>query len=423
MSREAGEHRACSLTLKALAIAFAENGAPKSETRHEPGCLGMIRKGPSTRARIHASVPRRAARAGPRHHRPHPEKPFAPSRSRSKITAVPSSRGCATGAGNESSPARDLRRGSEEKKGEPAARGYTAIQNRAETRQRQFHAAGSATRDRLRLQHINLDSACASTIAAAIPLGPSPDAACFPAIISNYQITPSPITDSVYSRGGAVGHSTTLILPSSVRSMVGAYRPMSSRRHHIPVSRFSFIVVNRYCQSNTRICRGGLLANGLSAKSASTSRSFDSNCASVFGTMEYSRHEPSDANHRFQSNLRLVRRIDTRRLIHFLRLVTKWICDPILSVRGPLEFNFISTARHDCEQPVLIGDSEGLQSRYGGSWQRNLGKHPDQFCGGRIADPEQDYCTRCQLQKSPRMAKSIATTVQLGRQAAFESRP
>src|SRR6266849_5305339 len=40
---------------------------------------------------------------------------------------------------------------------------------------------------------------------------------------------------------------------------------------------------------------------GLLAKSASTSLSFDSRSTSVLGTIGYSRHDPREANHKFQS--------------------------------------------------------------------------------------------------------------------------
>src|SRR6266567_148124 len=106
----------------------------------------------------------------------------------------------------------------------------------------------------------------------------------------------------IYSRGCTVGHSTTLMLPSASRSSVGAYRPNIRRRHHMPLERFSAIVVNQYCQSTARIWCGDSRANGLLAKSASTSLLLDSSRTSVLGTIAYSRHEPNDANHRFQSN-------------------------------------------------------------------------------------------------------------------------
>src|SRR5579871_2991817 len=74
----------------------------------------------------------------------------------------------------------------------------------------------------------------------------------------------------IYGRGGTVGNSTTCISPSGDRSRVGAYSPTSSRRHHMPVARFSASLVNQYCQSTTRICRGGLSGKG--------SRSLESRC-------------------------------------------------------------------------------------------------------------------------------------------------
>src|ERR1700730_9840295 len=104
-----------------------------------------------------------------------------------------------------------------------------------------------------------------------------------------------------YSLGGTVGHSTTLMPPSGPRSSVGAYRPNSCLRHHIPVACFSDIVVNQYCQSTARIWCGGSCEKGLPAKSATTSLSFASRRTSVLGTIGYSRHCPREANHKFQS--------------------------------------------------------------------------------------------------------------------------
>src|ERR1700730_7840336 len=104
-----------------------------------------------------------------------------------------------------------------------------------------------------------------------------------------------------YSLGSCFGHSTTLMPPSGPRSSVGAYRPNSCLRHHIPVTRFSDVVVNQYCQSTARILCGGCCEKGLPANSASTSLSFASKRTSVLGTIGYSRQDPREANHKFQS--------------------------------------------------------------------------------------------------------------------------
>src|SRR5579872_745842 len=105
-----------------------------------------------------------------------------------------------------------------------------------------------------------------------------------------------------YSRGSTFGGSVTSMLPFASRSSVGAYKPSSCRCHHIPDARLSAIVVNQYCQSTARTCFGGSFGKGLPAKSANTSWSLASNRTSVFGTIKFSRHCPSDANQRFQSN-------------------------------------------------------------------------------------------------------------------------
>src|ERR1700693_3035410 len=105
-----------------------------------------------------------------------------------------------------------------------------------------------------------------------------------------------------YSRVCAVGHSITTIVSFGSRSSVGAYNPTNCRRHHFLAARFSAIVVNQYCQSTARICRGGSCGKGLPAKRASTFLSLERRRSSVFGTIGYSRQEPRDANHKFQSN-------------------------------------------------------------------------------------------------------------------------
>src|SRR5260370_40106146 len=61
---------------------------------------------------------------------------------------------------------------------------------------------------------------------------------------------------------------------------------------------------------------------------------------------------------------RLIWRIDSGRLIQFLWLVAKRICDPGLSVCGALEFNFISSARHHPEESVTICDPERFKCAY-----------------------------------------------------------
>ncbi len=72
--------------------------------------------------------------------------------------------------------------------------------------------------------------------------------------------------------------------------------------HQSPCVRLAARSVNQYCQSTARTSRGGALANGFPANSVSTSGSFVSNASSVRITKTFSRHPPSEANHRFQSN-------------------------------------------------------------------------------------------------------------------------
>src|SRR5213592_881088 len=107
-----------------------------------------------------------------------------------------------------------------------------------------------------------------------------------------------------YSRGSIIsGHCNTTILPSASRSSVGAYNPNCSRRHHLPVARFSSGSANQYCHSTARTCRGGAFGKGLPANNCRTSPDPRSRACSVRGTIGSSRQVLSDANHKFQSNL------------------------------------------------------------------------------------------------------------------------
>jgi hypothetical protein len=69
-----------------------------------------------------------------------------------------------------------------------------------------------------------------------------------------------------YCRPRTAGHSVTTMVPSGSRSRVGAYRPNNCRHHHVPVARFSAMLVNQYCQSTARICRGRVLRKRIEGK-------------------------------------------------------------------------------------------------------------------------------------------------------------
>src|SRR5437899_13052528 len=92
----------------------------------------------------------------------------------------------------------------------------------------------------------------------------------------------------------AGGHSETAILPSDWRSSVGAYSPSCCLLHHVPCARFSSGVVNQYCQTTARTCRGGACGNGFPEKSSSTSVSPRSKLSAVRTTIGSCRHELSD---------------------------------------------------------------------------------------------------------------------------------
>src|SRR6266849_9257107 len=109
--------------------------------------------------------------------------------------------------------------------------------------------------------------AWARTMAAASPLGPAPMTHAL-RFITYHLERPALVwmlarSDKHYCCCTAAGHSATTMVPSGSRSRVGAYSPNSCRRHHIPVARFSAMLVNQYCQSTARICRGGSCGKGL----------------------------------------------------------------------------------------------------------------------------------------------------------------
>src|SRR5580704_13602050 len=141
--------------------------------------------------------------------------------------------------------------------------------------------------------------ACPRTTAAASPFGPAPTMHALRFIL---RITPEHRQALVRIIAAAAPPATRLPLCfHQVLAPAGAYRPRNCRRHHIPVARFAAMLVNQYCHSTARICRGGSCGKGLPAKRVSTSLLLESSRTSVFGTIGYSRQEPRDANHKFQS--------------------------------------------------------------------------------------------------------------------------
>src|SRR5665213_2817075 len=91
--------------------------------------------------------------------------------------------------------------------------------------------------------------------------------------------------------------------PSAPRVTTPANTPRDSRVHHAPVSRFAFALVNQYCHNTVRTMAGGFPANGSRRNSPSTSSLPSTKRACVATTHGESLHGPSDANHRFHSNL------------------------------------------------------------------------------------------------------------------------
>src|SRR6266511_3995140 len=71
---------------------------------------------------------------------------------------------------------------------------------------------------------------------------------------------------------------------------------------------------------------------------------------------------------------RLIRREEARCLAHVLRLVAEWIGDPRLAIRGALELDFVSRARHDREKSVTVRDAERREKKDGGkAWHEETG--------------------------------------------------
>lgn len=87
----------------------------------------------------------------------------------------------------------------------------------------------------------------------------------------------------------------------------------------------------------------------------------------------------------------LVRRVDARRFVEGLGLVTEEVGRPVLAVVRSLEFDFVAVAGHDREEAVAIGDAKGFEKgggQYGNG--RTTPEHDDELGGGCVEDPEED---------------------------------
>src|SRR5215472_7647316 len=185
-----------------------------------------------------------------------------------------------------------------------------------EAGKRQFEGARSAAGNGLGLEELDLEPGLGEDNGGREAVGAGTDDAgfgnvswhfargrCWPRSRreSQHPMLRAKCQSRIYSLGCTSGDWMTWMLPSDSRSRVGAYSPRYSRRHQFPVARFSAMVVNQYCQSTARICRGGESGNGFPRNSVSTSLSFASRRTAVFGTITASRQFVREANHRFQS--------------------------------------------------------------------------------------------------------------------------
>src|SRR5271165_5599674 len=68
----------------------------------------------------------------------------------------------------------------------------------------------------------------------------------------------------------------------------------------------------------------------------------------------------------------LIRRVNSRRLVDRLRLVTERISRPGLAVVRALELDLIAAAGHHSEEAISVGDAKGVQGPDGRCGQRTL---------------------------------------------------
>jgi len=127
------------------------------------------------------------------------------------------------------------------------------------SRQRQRHGSRRPAGLGLCLENLDLRSRCGEhnrrgqSIRARSNYAGATHLSCSPCPFTRAVELPAPGPFSVQSCGSSSGgHSTTANFSPATSVSSGAYRPISSRRHQLPVCRFSLIEVNQYCHSSAR---------------------------------------------------------------------------------------------------------------------------------------------------------------------------
>ena len=180
---------------------------------------------------------------------------------------------------------------------------------------RQREQRGGAPRRRVRTRPQKprrARPACASTMAAARPIGARSDyaGAVHRFILPPCSISPllvvgsdSPIPGNHVAAPGPLNHGRSGRPSSS--SAPARSRPSDTRGFHqlAGVRRFSSSDVNQYCQQHrAHESAAATAAMDRGGTAPRTSLSPRSRRSSVIGTMSFRCQSPSDANHRFQSN-------------------------------------------------------------------------------------------------------------------------
>jgi len=99
-----------------------------------------------------------------------------------------------------------------------------------------------------------------------------------------------------------------------------------------------------------------------------------------------------------------------------LRLVAKWVSDPLLAIVGSLEFYFVAAAGHDCEQAILVCNAKRLKSGNGCCGEWNCAeRYADEFRGGGICDPGKHDCRNSHADRVEIRGKPLLNRTSRGR--------
>src|SRR3982750_4042967 len=107
-----------------------------------------------------------------------------------------------------------------------------------------------------------------------------------------------------------------------------------------------------------------------------------------------------------------MRSVDSGWLIQGLWLVAKRVRRPVLSIGRTLEFNFVPSASHHCEQPILICDSEWFERSYRRRWERRAAAEHQNNLGYRcVKNPHQHNCRQSKLYCIPVLSSRRTPTL------------